>query len=102
ALCGSPGCTLFPYTTLFRSAYAAGNDRVRWPSGKPHHQSEYVPFVLPLWACPMVQRVSRILAIAAGSEAILNRRKRRERREAVRSEEHTSELQSRVEIVCRL
>src|SRR5690348_17571977 len=75
----SPRCTLFPYTTLFRSHACVQDDGVppcsRWrPSGSPCRP------VLP------------------------SQRKRRQRlySEVLRSEEHTSELQSPVHLVCRL
>src|SRR5439155_8217458 len=55
-----PRSTLFPYTTLFRSARAAPRSWARW------------------------------------------RARRAGRRRACRSEEHTSELQSRGHLVCRL
>src|SRR5438105_8543458 len=57
-----PRSTLFPYTTLFRSA-----------RGGPR--------------CRSAQRT---------------RCRTRQERQRVRSEEHTSELQSRVDLVCRL
>src|SRR5207247_10922546 len=67
--------TLFPYTTLFRSRRGFR---------------------------PRVPELS-----AAGGRGHAARRRRRRRRAAwprppARSEEHTSELQSRVELVCRL
>src|SRR2546429_3004356 len=67
-----PRSTLFPYTTLFRSR---DKDRVR-----PHRAAAAV------WS--MVGRVGRH---CVGSFAPLRR-----------SEEHTSELQSRLHLVCRL
>src|SRR3712207_8899928 len=74
-----PRSTLFPYTTLFRSA------RVRRPAGA---------------AGRPVQRdlgpERRAAPRAAG------RRPDRGRRRDQRSEEHTSELQSRQYLVCRL
>src|SRR3712207_7629039 len=69
-----PRSTLFPYTTLFRSV------RVRRRGVLParregHVRREEVP----------------LLVVARGRE-----------RDIVRSEEHTSELQSRQYLVCRL
>src|SRR5438105_11511548 len=64
--------TLFPYTTLFRSGERRGPGPRLPPVARPHHGV----------------RASR----GAG---------RHERRDG-RSEEHTSELQSRVDVVCRL
>src|SRR5687767_15397450 len=66
-----PRSTLFPYTTLFRSAGRRGRREDRGPQGHRVHD----------------QRVLRHL----------------ERRHArLRSEEHTSELQSLAYLVCRL
>src|SRR2546422_7687111 len=72
-----PRSTLFPYTTLFRSA-APGRARARHAGGAGEHDAERDDR-----ACePVGQR--------GGPQA----RKR--------SEEHTSELQSRLHLVCRL
>src|SRR2546422_7803856 len=68
-----PRSTLFPYTTLFRSG-GQGNDRVRAAPRKGH-------------------RIGQGSARAPMSE-FANLRQR--------SEEHTSELQSRLHLVCRL
>src|SRR3712207_7331133 len=70
-----PRSTLFPYTTLFRSevrVHAPGNEAI-------------------LLAC---------LLAAAVSGHLWEARRRQER--GSRSEEHTSELQSRQYLVCRL
>src|SRR3712207_7202297 len=76
-----PRSTLFPYTTLFRSVRADEADRVQ-PARPPAVEE------LP-------QRGRRpVVRGAAGQRA-------REQR-ARRSEEHTSELQSRQYLVCRL
>src|SRR2546421_7552328 len=66
-----PRSTLFPYTTLFRSAYDGGKNLVSVtdPRGK-------------IWQF--------------GYDAL------HRRTTATRSEEHTSELQSRSDLVCRL
>src|SRR3712207_7645923 len=71
-----PRSTLFPYTTLFRS--------------------QLVPqrTVPGLGAAQAVQRVGKALLGAQDRVAL--------RRHARRSEEHTSELQSRQYLVCRL
>src|SRR3712207_7066409 len=70
-----PRSTLFPYTTLFRSAFV------------PYLVAAVVAwyglcwFILPLWT---------------------RRRGQRSSAASCRSEEHTSELQSRQSLVCRL
>src|SRR3712207_8840016 len=81
-----PRSTLFPYTTLFRSAGRA----VEWP-GAPSAGSDGVPGrVLRFeqdWAPGKFVRQM----LVSPRDAILPR-----------SEEHTSELQSRQYLVCRL
>src|SRR5687768_18332848 len=74
-----PRSTLFPYTTLFRSHGPGRHDRQR---GYP-------------------------LRVAGGSDRGQSRRPRRDLYDGnadahPRSEEHTSELQSRLRLVCRL
>src|SRR2546429_6665845 len=76
-----PRSTLFPYTTLFRSV------RGRLPAG------------------PAAQlHRARAAALAHERRAGRGRHAAHERRdrERHRSEEHTSELQSRLHLVCRL
>src|SRR5260370_23176767 len=75
-----PRSTLFPYTTLFRSVRQAHDAEVR-----------------------------RQLALQAVGRVQLHARRRSARQEVlrllglvVRSEEHTSELQSHLNLVCRL
>src|SRR2546429_3666629 len=82
-----PRSTLFPYTTLFRSLALArnfpdsvrGQDRARWAQqeiwGKPQRLTE----------------LNRKVLLIVGYGSI-----------GRRSEEHTSELQSRLHLVCRL
>src|SRR3712207_7395049 len=79
-----PRSTLFPYTTLFRSLLFAVARPV------PFAQCSLRPFV----------RGERLPREVAGTA--VRRRCGRLRRVAVRSEEHTSELQSRQYLVCRL
>src|SRR2546422_2132152 len=76
-----PRSTLFPYTTLFRS-------------GLPNHSFDRIHhrLVTPLG---LGQRL-------LGGAAFADVNKRRAAEEALRSEEHTSELQSRLHLVCRL
>src|SRR3712207_7756268 len=74
-----PRSTLFPYTTLFRSPGRAGEETT-WPLSPPPSPP----------SCGRVLRPGR------------RARPRRRPRSARRSEEHTSELQSRQYLVCRL
>src|SRR5437879_8753057 len=86
-----PGSTLFPYTTLFRSR-AGGDSRAaqpergcvyppsyQWSAGRRDGGGSF-------WRSPSIRRYFR----------------RRWTRCADRSEEHTSELQSPMYLVCRL
>src|SRR2546430_12474515 len=74
-----PRSTLFPYTTLFRSAFA---DR---GLAQPYPRS-LAPRLLHFWRA----HVARSAAAAPPA------------RDDHRSEEHTSELQSQSNLVCRL
>src|SRR2546429_4125766 len=85
-----PRSTLFPYTTLFRSPVRRA---VREPralqigvEGEAH--AEHARLLLPV---RHERAALRLLECDPAHD-----------REAVRSEEHTSELQSRLHLVCRL
>src|SRR3712207_7485888 len=81
-----PRSTLFPYTTLFRSpgvhTISLGGVRARHSGGRPGRSG---------WAGP-----------PAGGPACELRLPERAHLSDLRSEEHTSELQSRQYLVCRL
>src|SRR3712207_8768746 len=84
-----PRSTLFPYTTLFRSGWMAAEE------GDLDRASELARVVLDRWARSedhhyAVSGLRWAAAHFAGSGALR------------RSEEHTSELQSRQYLVCRL
>src|SRR2546429_5261650 len=68
-----PRSTLFPYTTLFRSVVVDAGDAVE----------------------PLRQREQELLVASGGCRRLILEL-------PVRSEEHTSELQSRLHLVCRL
>src|SRR5690348_17449200 len=70
-----PRSTLFPYTTLFRSSAGSATEPRATKVVRPPKRS----------AAPAAASASRVLPIPPG-----------------RSEEHTSELQSPVHLVCRL
>src|SRR5690242_21821937 len=80
-----PISTLFPYTTLFRSQGAG--------PGRVGHRAEEVEH-------------GRHRQLAAGGSGVPQRRVvqrgEQEHDAGLRSEEHTSELQSHVNLVCRL
>src|SRR3712207_8857690 len=82
-----PRSTLFPYTTLFRSLFAdalRANPRLHLVAVVPRHPDVDGRFALP------PNLVGRAEAISLCRKA------------GGRSEEHTSELQSRQYLVCRL
>src|SRR5258706_10332636 len=79
-----PRSTLFPYTTLFRSSpTACSNERRR--EGAMTESDGYV--LLALFLVPL-------------GSAVLHEEERQQ--DVARSEEHTSELQSLTNLVCRL
>src|SRR3712207_8581003 len=78
-----PRSTLFPYTTLFRSVVDA-EDLHAEVDPLLHHVVQRLPEPLPVLAVPV--DVVDVLVLLG----------------RVRSEEHTSELQSRQYLVCRL
>src|SRR3712207_7050166 len=80
-----PRSTLFPYTTLFRSSRSGrtGTGSVKTTSTWTGHASSSHADGVSSRQAPVQSRVKRL-------------------RRASRSEEHTSELQSRQYLVCRL
>src|SRR2546422_7631960 len=81
-----PRSTLFPYTTLFRSRAArpcCSGARIAGPAGRRGRSSDRSAPSVPSFCA------------ARGSPSGIGWRGRR-------SEEHTSELQSRLHLVCRL
>src|SRR5690606_40708344 len=83
-----PSSSLFPYTTLFRSDAVLGRPRSPYLCV----QGRLAPGATPA-ACSRWKRPPRGGLGRASSLAVFMRR---------RSEEHTSELQSRENLVCRL
>src|SRR2546430_3614489 len=94
-----PRSTLFPYTTLFRSERAA---HVRSIFG---HDLQNVAYNSPLDTLPRVAPELRRAHVSfwfySGKDDPL-RVQNREFADDLRSEEHTSELQSQSNLVCRL
>src|SRR5690554_7447934 len=80
-----PRSTLFPYTTLFRSCCDVGLQRLMVFHG---------PFFCPCFGIPCLNDSTETLPLL-GMDCLC---------ECIngRSEEHTSELQSRPHLVCRL
>src|SRR3712207_8991765 len=85
-----PRSTLFPYTTLFRSHVAADHGCRRTRGGRS--------------ATPPARRRISVVSLPREPAARRDRRHRQVVRgqHRHRSEEHTSELQSRQYLVCRL
>src|SRR2546421_1857923 len=79
-----PRSTLFPYTTLFRS------DLFEDRRPRPHRGAEVEAEDAPHPRCELLPH--RLVEAESGPFLV----------EALRSEEHTSELQSRSDLVCRL
>src|SRR2546422_3716612 len=84
-----PRSTLFPYTTLFRSPQAAAFFPQLYAPQETHRALDFAAFAR---ACPADGSAPRQSARAACAQILPSRR----------SEEHTSELQSRLHLVCRL
>src|SRR5438034_8172567 len=83
-----PGSTLFPYTTLFRSQDVAEPQRHRSAASSPLRTRDRTLHILargPALHAPVLEHHT----ILRG-------------RVVFRSEEHTSELQSHSDLVCRL
>src|SRR5438034_7234253 len=87
-----PTSTLFPYTTLFRSRVCAGRGRLNSLIGKPFMRSFTDTFIKH----PVLAVVVNLVIVLVGWRAITTLPVQQ------RSEEHTSELQSHSELVCRL
>src|SRR5207249_10772541 len=86
-----PRSTLFPYTTLFRSQSRTAVFRFR--PLKPEAIREYVS---------RIAKAEKLKITDEGMEALVYVAEGDMRRARGRSEEHTSELQSRFDLVCRL
>src|SRR5206468_12238882 len=95
-----PISTLFPYTTLFRSSLAAPlADR---SSRTARSSSLTSKLFASLRALPWLTLCLPMLQGQACFARIPQGRTLRTRVLQIRSEEHTSELQSRSDLVCRL
>src|SRR3712207_6941997 len=92
-----PRSTLFPYTTLFRSRTERRS--ISGPNGTADSRSQsakaafhaLLACAIPLDALPVLPVLPVVPALSCPGA-----------QNAVRSEEHTSELQSRQYLVCRL
>src|SRR5438874_8157546 len=84
-----PRPTLFPYTTLFRSENIGGTVSGGSITSQSTHFTDFTAGLEPMYGCSQVCRPP---------EGCWNGRCQ----PCPRSEEHTSELQSRRDLVCRL
>src|SRR5256884_8818299 len=97
-----PRSTLFPYTTLFRSCAALF---LGMYSVVLQVAGGYWALILAVWVFGLVMLAFLLNAGAkdrAIAEAWVHDKEVLWRRAEKRSEEHTSELQSRLHLVCRL
>src|SRR2546422_10398903 len=97
-----PRSTLFPYTTLFRSRWIPDVARVAYAAAQLDHRQPLLESGVERRAleslCHVTERGPRgrgIRDVAAVLDGQLDAG-------VPRSEEHTSELQSRLHLVCRL
>src|SRR5687768_18281096 len=88
-----PRSTLFPYTTLFRSRAVRGASTITQQLAKNLYLSPSRNPMRKLRELIIARRLEAALPKARIFEIYLN---------VIRSEEHTSELQSRLHLVCRL
>src|SRR5206468_12576093 len=100
--CTTPISTLFPYTTLFRSGEATMLEKMRCIAGSVRFDNGKIHDVLFL-GMPKLEHETKLTrsSLSLGTKEtffylsmLLNLGEKR-------SEEHTSELQSRSDLVCR-
>src|SRR5688572_31759752 len=84
-----PRSTLFPYTTLFRST----GENLLNPGDNPHDNAQFLVFTSAVIRA--VSKYNELLRVTVASA-------HNDHRLGARSEEHTSELQSQSNLVCRL
>src|SRR5256885_13888740 len=97
-----PRSTLFPYTTLFRSCFRAEASTL-WPFFAEHDDRiadrEFrVSYTSLIFEAHNFPRIEGLLVEFDCPRGVLKSQRRR----CMRSEEHTSELQSPCNLVCRL
>src|SRR3712207_7143449 len=91
-----PRSTLFPYTTLFRS----GRDVIILDTaGRLHIDDELMGELRDINTQIKPHQIFLVIDAMAGQDAVNSAKAFNEQ---LRSEEHTSELQSRQYLVCRL
>src|SRR3712207_8868706 len=104
-----PRSTLFPYTTLFRSLEAIADQAILRGTGARGLRAimeevlQSVMYDIPSREDVAQVVITKEVVLEHVNPTIVPRKPTRERREkSARSEEHTSELQSRQYLVCRL
>src|SRR3712207_8976753 len=95
-----PRSTLFPYTTLFRSR--ALHDRSHFRDASPVARGEAKSRSVETTFDHDIADLARLEQVLAEQSRRLAEALRRRDTAGRRSEEHTSELQSRQYLVCRL
>src|SRR5687767_15751561 len=90
-----PTPTLFPYTTLFRSPLTRIHTQHRAPSTRHCAPTQHI-------IATMTDVRIHVHEMDCADEAALVRRALAPNKAVLRSEEHTSELQSLAYLVCRL
>src|SRR2546429_4314703 len=90
-----PRSTLFPYTTLFRSFQGAPVSGAATVEGRVTQITLYR-------GQAQVTRAIPVEGKAGGLEIVVGKLPEQIEPNSLRSEEHTSELQSRLHLVCRL
>src|SRR2546422_7516069 len=91
-----PRSTLFPYTTLFRSL------RPPWAREARLHRRQIERQGVRVRGLGCAGRMEQALLLHVGFDELHLLPGASGEREVARSEEHTSELQSRLHLVCRL
>src|SRR2546427_12313808 len=97
-----PRSTLFPYTTLFRSVWR-DEFELTWVSSLREHDSK-MPNMLLYWSFmeQMIARGVRVFNFGRCTPGGGTHQFKHQWGGVDRSEEHTSELQSQSNLVCRL
>src|SRR5688572_31873674 len=95
----APRSTLFPYTTLFRSSRVDNFDKVREQERKSHikNKEKRNAYCLNYYYTHREEMLARHKARYQEKKEEI-----KAKNNAGRSEEHTSELQSQSNLVCRL
>src|SRR3712207_9574130 len=97
-----PRSTLFPYTTLFRSRLRGLRPRVPGQAQQVERVRGVLAETAPARLCDVEELLHPRVELRNGEPGRERPRVEHGRRIVHRSEEHTSELQSRQYLVCRL